>query len=1377
MPIQSALLSTLVSYVPRFITRRLAIDPSPLSTPVGELLDGAILFADISGFSTITEQLAKAGPAGAEHLSRILNDYFGQMIELVLAYGGDVVKFAGDSLLAIWPVDGHGENGSVSLETAVAAAAQCASVIQHRLQDYTTPEGHPLWLRIGIGAGEVRTAHLGGVYGRWEFTVTGRAISEVGEAETQAKLGQVVLTPFAWQTIAHISTSQDLPTGFKQLGTIKNPPPAASLKQPILTNEAEVALRAYIPGAIIHRLVAGQKGWLAELRRVTVLFINLPHLTDTTSLNQAQAVMRNLQTTLYRYEGSVNKISVDDKGATLVAAFGLPPLSHEDDAPRGVIAALAIQKLMQDLQLPCAIGITTANNFCGVIGNEERREYTMIGNKVNLSARLMQASLKDLQETSEPSGLVPILCDQTTYEVSRGKIEFATLSARPVKGFAEPVPVYRPLREKQKILHHTVQTAMVGREDEKDILVSALQQLLRGTKGVIIIEGEAGIGKSRLVADFVLQSQVLGIPHWLGAGDAIEKNTAYHAWRPIVQSLLGLDGTEDDGRSQQKVLTRLQHDPALKERAALLNAILPLNLPENELTAQMSGDVRASNIRDLVISLLTQATEDVPRVLVLEDAHWLDSASWALVAQVQRRVQGLLLVIVTRSVADSATGGMPAEYRRLLTIPHLKHLKLTILKPEEAVTLVCYRLGVDNLPKPVATLIQDQAEGHPFFSEEIAYALRDSGLIRISENRCELMTDDIRKLNFPNTIQGVIISRIDRLTPEQQLALKVASVIGRVFTLGILQDIHPIEHDKPHLAEYLNTLERLDITPIETPEPEKAYIFKHIITQEVAYGLLLYAQRHELHRAAAQWLEQHHAQDLSPHAPLLAYHWTQAEDMSKAIVYLDLAGRRALRDGAYREAVDFLSRALELVQTKQATAEQPRLAQWERLLGEAYYGLGELEASETHLLNALVLLERPLHVTANGRLTLRLLKELGSYLLHALIPRGQTPSPESRTNKLETARIYQTLGPIFYFKNQTIPAVYTAVHGFNLSQHADPTSSEMANSYASLMGTFMLLQLHDLGKRYNQRAIDIARQGDYLTDLSWILIVTTAFGVGVIPWPQLHSQIDEGIETATRLGDRRKLGDSISMKGNIYYFQGQFKQSYQSAVELANAGTESDNAEHQAWGLRQKIAALVPLGRNQEAIDLYEKSNLKIPHDIVYEAPLLGDLGAAYLAVGNLDKAQEIVQRLIDLLGTAVPSSYILFDGYSTIAKVTLTLWEQDSSNKAKAAKAAQACKLMWGYTRLHAIGRARAWLYQGWYDWLNGRHNKAKQAWQKSLEAAFAIQAPYEQALAHYELGRHLHDNDPLRRQHLEKAIYFFTQCEAEQNLQAAIAMLQNLP
>jgi predicted ATPase len=236
------------------------------------------------------------------------------------------------------------------------------------------------------------------------------------------------------------------------------------------------------------------------------------------------------------------------------------------------------------------------------------------------------------------------------------------------------------------------------------------------------------------------------------------------------------------------------------------------------------------------------------------------------------------------------------------------------LPPNDVETLVCQRLGVAAVPEAVASFIQGKAEGSPLFSEELAYALRDAGLIRLAGGRCQLApgVGDLSGVHLPDTVHGVITSRIDRLSPSQELTLKVASVIGQVFALRVLRDVHPLQEAAAVLLDDLEALAAANLTALDTPQPDLAYLFKHIITQEAAYDLMLVSQRRQLHRSVAEWYERTHAGALTAHAPLLAHHWQAAAAPGKAISYLDQASTQALRTGAYQEAVRGFSRMLQL---------------------------------------------------------------------------------------------------------------------------------------------------------------------------------------------------------------------------------------------------------------------------------------------------------------------------------------------------------------------------------------------------------------------------------------------------------------------------------
>jgi predicted ATPase len=300
----------------------------------------------------------------------------------------------------------------------------------------------------------------------------------------------------------------------------------------------------------------------------------------------------------------------------------------------------------------------------------------------------------------------------------------------------------------------------------------------------------------------------------------------------------------------------------------------------------------------------------------------------------------------------------PAAYDQLAEAENTQRLVLDSMAPEETLSLVCQRLGVDQLPDPVAGLIREKAQGNPFFSEEIAYALRDSGQIQVAAGTCVLAPglESLDRLNFPDTVQGVITSRIDRLTPQQQLGLKVASTIGQIFAFTTFAEIYPIAEDRHLLRETTEALNKLEITLLETPDPDLSYIFKHIITRDVAYNLMLYAQRERLHRTIAEWFEKSYQQELTAHYPLLAHHWSLAagehrEDkaaVAKARFYLQGAGEQAMAAGAFPDAVVFFRQALDwyesLPQSERRAAEELELL---KSLGTATFTTSGYGAEET----------------------------------------------------------------------------------------------------------------------------------------------------------------------------------------------------------------------------------------------------------------------------------------------------------------------------------------------------------------------------------------------------------------------------------------------
>jgi adenylate cyclase 10 len=418
------------------------------------------LFGDISGFTNMSEQLAaRYGPDGAQNLAKHLNSFFAQMVRELSSAGGDVFKYAGDAMICLWPT-----SESENLAQLVRRAIQCAIAIQNIPFFQGKPmagdaDGVALRVKVGIAAGKVTMLHLGGCSDksgaqRLECIATGNTLTHAFDAEHHAVAGDIICHGGTWKMVSKFFTGEDMDGGafVKVTGLEEGKMLKKRRGHDDDEEENEAQMWRYVPLVVAPFLEPGMDSgdWGSELRLVTVLFVNLGFSEESMALLQnggaesaemtqkLQDVFSAAQESVMSFEGTINKFLVDDKGSTLIAVFGLPPNPHENDATRGALASLLIGARLHALGMKASIGVTTGTAFCGVVGSAgNRREYTVLGDVVNLSARLMQRAGADNIHVYTDSETSRAACAQN-------HIRFQALEPIQVKGKKDLIPIFRP---------------------------------------------------------------------------------------------------------------------------------------------------------------------------------------------------------------------------------------------------------------------------------------------------------------------------------------------------------------------------------------------------------------------------------------------------------------------------------------------------------------------------------------------------------------------------------------------------------------------------------------------------------------------------------------------------------------------------------------------------------------------------------------------------------------------------------------------------------------------------------------------------------------------------------------------------------------------
>ncbi|MEI6777389.1 MAG: tetratricopeptide repeat protein [Chloroflexales bacterium] len=1137
-------IQTLISYLPLQVAQPILAGSGQTIESTGSWRQAALLLADISGFTALTERLSGRGPEGAEELTALLNAYFSRMIDLLTAEGGDVVQFSGDALLATFAYDDE------PLMLSVRRAWQAADQMQAAMAEFSTLQTSmgpvDLGMKIAVGAGKIVTLSIGGVFNRWQYIIAGDPLRQVAEAETGAQRGAIVLSRAARELLSETS----LP-----------PRPLIAPPLPAVSVQMIAALRTYIPGAVNYRLFDGQLDWLAELRRMSIVFLGIGGLDyeSPDGLIALQQAMMALQQTIYHYEGSLNKLLVDDKGTISLITFGAPPFAHADDPVRAVRCAIDLQTLADKLGLRLAIGVTTGQVFAGPVGSKSRREYTVMGDVVNLAARLMQGA-----------GRGGVICDHTTYVSTRNELSWEILTPRTVKGHVAAVRCYRPTGSLRARSSTGATHQIIGRAAEMGQILSTFEVAMAGHTRVLILEGEAGVGKTRLLLDLVRHTSEQGLVTLYGSGDSIDQQTPYLAWRAIFSSYFDLDRLADASQEAQRshVIEWLAEiAPRMIERAALLNDLFNLGIPESELVRSLEPKLRQASLTAMLIDLLVLWATERPLVLALEDAQWLDPLSWKLAERVARTLQDTPLLLVLIHLPLKTPPADHALYR-LRQLPTHVNLVVEPLSPAEVVSVAAARVEAQTLPPAVATLIAQTAGGNPFVAEELALSLLEAGVISVAGGQSQ-QEHDLAELRIPDTVQGLVLSRIDRLGPTEQLTLKVAAVIGRVFGAPILEGVYPARIGDGELSRAMERLISADMVGVlQDYNHLRSHTFKQAITQEVSYSTLLQAQRRELHARVAHNYEGQPTEELPELYALLVHHWHHAGNLQRELYYADLAARKFTAEYANQAAMTYLNRALELSDEPQQRSELLwlRLQIHERIGDRAAQriDLEQLEQMAEHdndhrhaqICNAwadyhcvtsdypaaVVALERARSYTGEAHdaiqartLTLwgKVLECQGNYYAardyytQSLAIYRMLDYPRGEANNL------QSLGNVCWYLGD-----YSAAHAYDLEalaiRRTSGDRSGEADCLANLAQSAMRCGDSTAARMYQQQSLDIAQMiGDRSSEAFSHAVIGESFLIsGDYTSAQRH--FERAIPLLRAVGDRRIESNCLNVLGQVY---------------------------------------------------------------------------------------------------------------------------------------------------------------------------------------------------------------------------------------------------
>jgi len=998
--------------------------------------------------------------------------------------------------------------------------------------------------------------------------------------------------------------------------------------------------RLYTPKHLADKILQSKIALEGERKLVTALFCDIANSTALANRLGPEGMHALLNqffelalAEVHRYEGTINQFLGDG----FMALFGAP-IAHEDHARRATLAALDIQKALQRIgsqfkdTVQVRMGLNTGLVVIGGIGDNLRMDYTAVGDTTNLAARLQQ-----LAEEGQ------IVTSDSTRQAVEGYCKLNFLGDFSLKGMHEPVPAWevvadRGARTRLEIEAESGLTPFVGRKHEIMLLEQCYEKARSGQGQMVFIVGEPGIGKSRLLLEF---HRRLGSDATWCEGHSVSFgwSIAYHPLIDLLKRNFRIEENDSEKVIVEKIargVLRLGDD--LKPILPYLKYLLALN-PADPTVKSMEPQLRRAEIFDGLRRLTLRAAEIRPQVVVFEDLHWMDQATEFYLRFITDSIPaGRLLLILTYRPGYIN----PVEERTFQT-----RMALGSLSSADSIAMTRSLLAVDSLPQELQAMIVHKAEGNPFFVEEVIKSLKEIGAIRRSEDRF-LLTGSLDDVFIPDKIQDVIQARIDRLDEAPKKTLQLASVIGRKFTHRLLDRLADIGGQT---EANLQELKALELIYEKDVYPELAYMFKHALTQDVAYNSLLVKRRRELHCIIGQVMEELYADRLQEYYEIIAYHYAKGEDWNKALEFNLKAAEKANQSFANREALAYFDQALEITEKAGSAVDVSTLMSIYEARADLYLVLNEFQLSIREGENLLAVarqkgdrVSESKALTAMGYASLwhHNFDQANNYAREAI------RVAEKLGEKSVLAGGHFILGEVDALTGRLEEAKEKVERALNISLSAGDLR------YESLSLGLLGLSKNWQGE-YTQASgllyegYRIAKDNNLLAPLFDILF---AYGIALTGKGEYDRAVEifkEGLALTEKVGDEIFHLRVMNSLGWLYLECGDFERSFVLNFQTAERAKKRGDPEIVANAELNLSDILILKEDFNSALD-YLESVRRLADDSTtsdwmkwrYTTHLFASFGEFWLARGDLNQAQKFADQCLDRAGRTNSRKYLV---------------------------------------------------------------------------------------------------------------------------------------